>query len=277
LKPSDIPEQRSYNMNGVVETRKRFEKALNEAMKMVAVDTYHGVVDKKNILEPLRGEYDRFFNSMKGATNIHVIDVEELVDHEISRQKVLYSEIDTLEEVFEGINILDPSGLAAYPYWSHGPSHGVNININGTWFYALPRVPCSTDEYITVKQAPVSANIVLVNKNMILMLPYREDPIEKTRRQLNTLFTQSGQMDEEGFSEPIKVRTNYLWTHSEKKIDEQLIDETMRKYKADAFMVGYPGRNLAILYTGLEETLETLWKSLYFDWGEMYGRYGWYE
>jgi len=42
-------------------------------------------------------------------------------------------------------------------------------------------------------------------------------------------------------------------------------------------MVGYPGRNIAILYTGLEESIERLWRTIYFDWDEMWKRYGWYE
>ncbi len=261
------------DMNGVVDTRKQFRKALDETMSKIAIDTYQGTVDQEETIETINPEYERFFNSMKGATNIHMTDVEELVEAEIKRQKELYIEIEKLKPVFDSVKTLEPSGLAAFPHWNHGPSRGLNININGVWFYASPRVPCSTDEYITVKQAPVPANIVMINKAMILMLPYGEDPSEKTRKQLNTLIPASGQITEEGFKDPIRVRTNYLWIHSEETIDNRLINSVMEKYGADAFMVGYPGRNIALIYTGLEDSIEQLWRTLYFDWGDMWRRY----
>ena len=264
-------------MGGVIDTRKEFEKAVKETMYQIAVDAYNNSVDFNKYQETLGTAYERFFNSMKGATNIHESDVDDLLEAEINRQEALYKRIEALKPSFNTVKPLDPSALVADPYWYHGPSHGCNVEINGTRFYAFPRVPCNTDEYITVKQAPVPANIVMIDKMMILMLPYGEDPSEETRKQLNKLLEASGQATEEGFKEPIRFRTNYLWVHSEEKIDEQLINRVMEKYKADAFMVGYPGRNLAIIYTGLEESIERLWRMLYFDWGDMWRRYGWYE
>ena len=261
------------NIGGVTDTRKEFTAALYEVMHRIGLDTYHGSVDRDELIQSAMDAYERFFNSMKGATNIHNVDVEELLDAEITRQKALYDEIEKLKPAFDSVKLLEPTGLAAFPHWDHGPSTGLNININGAWFYAAPRVPCSTNEYITVKQAPVPANIVLINKDMILMLPYGEDPSEETRKQLNKLLTASGQITEEGFKEPIRVRTNYLWVHSDEKIDSRLIDQTMKKYNADAFMVGYPSKNIALIYTGLEDSIERLWSKLYFDWGNMWERY----
>jgi len=264
-------------MGGVTETRKEFANAIRKLMLRVAFDTYHERVDRPAYTEALGNAHDRFFNTMKGATNIHKVNIQELIDAEISRQQALYTRLNELKPFFDSVNPLDPSGIVAPPYWEHGPSHGCNVEINGARFYAAPRVPCSTNEYITVKQAPVPANIIMIDQNMILMLPYGVAPSEETRQQFNKILDASGKITEERFKEPIHVRKNYLWVHSEEKLDERLIIEIMKKYKADAFMVGYPGKNLAIIYTGLEESIERLWQKLYFDWGDMGKRYAWYE
>ena len=264
-------------MGGVTETRKEFEKAIRDLMLRVAVDTYHDKVDRSAYSESLGIAHDRFFNSMKGATNIHKTDVDELIDAEITRQKALYTHVNELKPYFDSVKPLDPSALVAFPYWDHGPSHGCNVEINGARFYAAPRVPCSTNEYITLKQAPVPANIVMIDQDMMLMLPYGVDASEETRQQFTKLLDVSGKITEDRLTEPIHVRKNYLWVHSEEKLDERLIIELMKKYKADAFMVGYPGRNLAIIYTGLEESIGRLWQKFYFDWGDMGKRYSWYE
>ncbi|MCB2172865.1 hypothetical protein KQH65_09025 [archaeon] len=277
MRPPDFPEQRPADMGGVTETRKEFANAIRKLMLRLAVDTYHERVNRPAYTETLGNAHDKFFNTMKGATNIHKVNIQELIDAEISRQQALYTRLNELKPFFDSVKPLDPSGIVAPPYWEHGPSHGCNVEINGARFYAAPRVPCSTNEYITVKQAPVPANIIMIDQNMILMLPYGVTPSEETRQQFNKILDASGKITEEGFKEPIHVRKNYLWVHSEEKLDERLIIEIMKKYKADAFMVGYPGKNLAIVYTGLEESIERLWQKLYFDWGDMGKRYAWYE
>ena len=264
-------------MDQVHETTRVFMEAIQQTMQRIAIDTYHGEQQPEKYRETLDQAHEAYFNSMKGATNTHREDVYELIEAETGRQSALYKSIEDLKPYFTSFKPLDPTNLYAYPYWDHGPSHGLNIEINGTRFYAAPRVPCSTNEYITVKQAPVPANIVLINHDMILMLPYREDTTEETRRQLNKLLDASGKIEEEWIEKPIHVAKNYLWVHSETKIDEKIIDNLMGKYGVDAFMVGYPARNLAIIYTGLEESIERLWGTMYFDWEEMWRRYGWYE
>lgn len=264
-------------MGGVTETRKEFANAIRKLMLRVAVDTYHDRVDRTAYTEALGNAHDKFFNTMKGATNIHKVNIQELIDSEITRQKALYTRLNELKPFFDSVKPLDPSGLVALPYWEHGPSHGCNVEINGSRFYAAPRVPCSTNEYITVKQAPVPANIIMIDRDMILMLPYGVDPSEETRKQFSKILDVSGKITEEGFKEPIHVMKNYLWVHSEEKLDERLIIELIKKYEADAFMVGYPGKNIAIIYTGLEESIERLWQKLYFDWGDIGERYAWYE
>ncbi|MCJ7731527.1 hypothetical protein MUP51_04355 [Candidatus Bathyarchaeota archaeon] len=276
MKPSDIPEQRPYDMNGLVEARREFEEAIKKTMHRIAIDTYMGSSQPEQYRETLSQAFERYFNNMKGATNSSPSDIEELITAEINRQRSLYSSIEALKPHFDSVKPLDPAYIYADPYWSHGPSYGVNVEINGTRFYALPRVPCSTDEYVTVKQAPVPANIVLINHDIILMLPYREDPSDETRLQLNKLLGTSGKVTEEDIHEPIHIQKNYLWVHSDEKIDDHRINQLIEKYGADAFMVGYPARNIAIIYTGTEETMERLWKSTYFD-REIWRRYGWYE
>lgn len=265
------------DMGGVVETRKEFEEAIKQTMLRIAVDAFNHSPQPEEYLIELTHAHEKYFNSMKGATNTHLTDVEELINAETHRQEALYKRIEALTPYFNTVKPLNPKDIYADPYWSHGPSYGVNVEINGTRFYALPRVPCSTNEYITLKQAPVPANIILIEHDMILMLPYYENTSEETHTQLSKLLDVSGKFTEDGIVEPIHLNKNYLWVHSEKKIDEHWIDELIRKYSVEAFMVGYPGRNIAIIYTGLEETIGRLWKTIYFEWDNMWERYGWYE
>ncbi len=260
-------------MNALIETRREFEAAIKQTMHRIAIDIYNDSQQPDQYMETLDKAYEKYFNSMKGATNNHQDDVHQLIEAETLRQKALYKEIEELTPYFSRVKPLDPTNIYAVPFWDHSPSHGVTVEINNTRFYAAPRVPCSANDYITVKQAPVPANIVLINHDMILMLPYWENTTEETHRQLNQLLNTSSTVTEEEIDAPIHVKKNYLWTHSETKIEQKVIDSLMEKYRADAFMVGYPARNIAIIYTGLEETIERLWRTIYFDWDEMWRRY----
>lgn len=276
MKPSDIPEQRPASIEGLRETTRRFREAVNKTMHQIAIDTYQKDVQPQKYHKTLDQAHEAYYRSMKGTTNTHQSDVDELIIAEINRQDALYRCIEKLSTFFEKVKPLDPTELVSYPYWDHGPSQGINVEINNTRFYAAPRVPCSTDMYATLKQAPVPANIVYITEDTILMLPYRENPSAETRRQLNQLLDVSGQFSEEEVDESIHLRKNYLWVNSEKKIDERVIIGLIEKYGVDAFMVGYPARNIALIYTGLEDSMERLWKDTYFS-QEIWRRYGWYE
>ena len=262
-------------MEGLRETTRRFRETINKTLHQIAIDAYKDTIQPEKYHETLDLAHEAYYRSMKGTTNTHQTDVDEIIEAEINRQKRLHEKIRQLEPYFDTVKPLDPTGLVAYPNWDHGPSHGLNIEINNTRFYAMPRVPCSTQEYVTLKQSPVPANLVYINEDMILMLPYREDPSDETRKQLNKHLSTSGQVTEGIFDDPIHVRKNFLWANSEKKIDEHDINRLMLKYGVDAFIVGYPGRNIALIYTGLEESIERLWKDTYFS-SEIWRRYGWY-
>ena len=277
MRSPDIPEQHPENIDQVIETKKIFRESLQQTMHLIAIDTYKREPQQEKYLETLDQAYEKFYRSMKGATNINIEEVHELIQAESQRQKNLYNNIEKLKPHFENVKILDPTDLYAYSYWDHGLSHGVNIEIDNTKFYVIPRVPCSTIEYATLKQAPVPANIILINKDIILMLPHREDPSEKTQRKLVELTNKSGKISVEEISGTTYIRNNFLWTDSDQKIDVQIVNRILKKYNVDAFMVGYPGKNIAIIYTGLEASIESLWKIMYFDWDNMWRRYGWYE
>ncbi len=104
------------------------------------------------------------------------------------------------------------------------------------------------------------------------MLPYRENPSSETRKQLKLLGL-SGKVNEEEVQSSIHVKRNYLSTHSKEKIDERVIYRLIEKYRVDAFMVGYPDKNIALIYTGLENKMDRLWKTIYFDWNWIWRRY----
>lgn len=275
MKPPDIPEQRPASIEGLNKTTQKFRETITKTMHQIAIDTYNSHIQPEKYHKTLDQAHEVYYRSMKGTTNTQQTDVNELIEAEIRRQQTLYKRIEDLSPYFENVEPLDPTELVEYPYWDHKPSHGVNIEINNTIFYAMPRVLCSTQEYVTLKQAPVPANVVYINEDMILMLPYREDPSDETRKQLNKHLSTSGQVTEDLFDDPIHVRKNFLWANSEKKIDEHDINRLMVKYGVDAFMVGYPSRNIALIYTGLEESIERLWKETYFS-SEIWRRYGWY-
>ena len=262
-------------MEGLGKTTRKFRKTITKTLHQIAIDAYRDTIQSEKYHETLDQAHEAYYRSMKGTTNTHQTDVDELIEAEINRQKSLHEKIRQLEPYFNTVKPLDPTSLVAYPYWDHGPSHGLNVEINKTRFYATPRVPCSTQEYVTLKQAPVPANIVYINEDMILMLPYMEEPSGETRKQLNKHLSSSGQVTEDILDDPIHVKKNFLWANSEKKLSEQDINRLMEKYGADAFMVGYPAKNIALIYTGLEESIERLWKDTYFS-SEIWRRYGWY-
>ena len=246
-------------------------------MHRIAVDAFNEDTKPEEYWKTLDQTHEKYYRNMKGTTGIQKSDVRELIEAETQRQRRLYDSIEALAPHFNEVTPLDPTGLVSYPYWDHSPSHGVNVEINGSRFYALPLVPCSTAEYVTVKQDPVPASVVLINKDMILMLPYREGLTGETQKQLKTLLNISRTVTEEKVEAPIEYENNYLKIHSEEKIEEPVIRQLIQKHGVDAFMVGYPSRNLAIIYTGMEDEMESLWKTMYFEWNQMWRRYGWYE
>ena len=44
-----------------------------------------------------------------------------------------------------------------------------------------------------------------------------------------------------------------------------------------SFSIEKDNQGQIVIYTGLEESIERLWGTMYFDWEEMWRRYGWYE
>jgi hypothetical protein len=72
-----MPEQRPMYMENLRDTRIEFENAIQIIINRIALDTHNSKNNIDTYILEAEEPFNRYFNNMKGATNIHMYSVEE--------------------------------------------------------------------------------------------------------------------------------------------------------------------------------------------------------
>ena len=262
--PTDIPEQRPMYMESIGETKSKFMGEIEEVMKRVALDAYDDETFIENYINDLEESRTFFYRSMKGTIPITPEDVEELLREEVKRQEAFYGSLKELVIRMPDGKILPPNQIVEYPHWEHSPSFGCNISSGSTVLYAYPRLPASTKHFLTLKQGPVSAHVIHVEDEYVLMLPYGQDLSEELRSLFINLSGITGKVNIDGIK--VRIRKNYLSMITEEKVYQKTLDKILKDYGGLAIQVGHQSDNTAYIHTGLGEDLPRLWSIIYFEW-----------
>ena len=268
-----MPEQRPMYIESIGETKGKFMSEIEEVMKRIAVDAYKGNTYPETYLKDLKEPRTFFYRSMKGTIPITPEDVEELVIAEVNRQEEFYLAIRKLTDKITQGKILPPDKIVEHPHWDHRPSFGCNIRSGSTVLYTYPRLPASTEQFLTLKQAPVPSNVIHVEEEYILMLPYGQD----FNRGLREIFSEfSGDMDklyEEEIGVELMIHDKFLSLITEEIVYQKSLDKILKDYDGLAVQVGRQSSNTAYIHTGMEENLPRLWRTIYFDWNGNWRRH----
>lgn len=248
------------------ETKEKFMREIEEVMERIALDVFNGEKFMETYIHDLEEPRNFFYRSMKGTIPVIPEDIEELVMNEVNRQEAFNSTIMKLAEKINEGKVIPPNQIVAYPYWEHTPSFGCNIRSGSTFLYAYPRLPSSTEHFLTLKQAPVPANVIHVNENYILMLPYGQDLSEDLRNNFSELIGRGKTIQVDEIDDQIRVHEKFFSLVTEERVSKKTLDTILKEYDGLAIQVGNKSNNTAYIHTGLEEGLPKLWRTIYFDW-----------
>ena len=267
-----MPEQSPMYMESLVDTRIEFENAIQNIIKRIALDTHNSENNIETYIVEAEEPFKEYFNNMKGATNIHMYSVEELLRAEAERQNSFYSSIRSDLSSLNAETV-PPDTIIEYPHWGHMPSPGCNIRIGATVLYAFPRTPASTVHYLTLKQGPIPANLVHVTDDYILMLPFRQDLNKETRTGLIELSGFSGKVNDKRLKDELRIKKGYITLITEEKFEKKTLDELIKEYGVKSVMIGRQSSNTAYIHTGEEDNMPRLWSIIYFNWNENWRRH----
>jgi hypothetical protein len=266
LKPSDIPEQRPMYWGSIGETKAKFREEIEKVMERIAIDAYNGETFSDTYILDLEEPRNFFYKSLKGPIPITSTDVRELIMVEVKRQESFYSSIKDLADSLPRAKVLQPNQIVEDPHWEHKPSYGCNIRLGSTVLYAYPRLPSSTEHFLTLNQGPIPANIIHVDEDYILMLPYGQDLSKEIKIAFKELSGNGHTIKVEEFEEEIIVNGKFFYLLTEEKVFQKTLDKILEIYGGLVFQVGRQSNNTSYIHTGLEESLPRLWSTIYFEW-----------
>ncbi|MBD3319452.1 hypothetical protein GF342_06120 [Candidatus Woesearchaeota archaeon] len=119
---------------GLVEgARKEFALCVRRVFLELARQAYHNKkMSREAVASPILGCYQKFFDSMKGATNLSKTDIWNAAREELARQRQFFERLEQLKEHFNKIGIdyeiREPTKNNPTS-WQHGLSAGCTLRI----------------------------------------------------------------------------------------------------------------------------------------------------
>jgi hypothetical protein len=138
----------------VAEARREFRECLKKVFLDIA-SRVHGktLTDVSDVTRPALHCRDRYFQTMKGATNITAKAVEELIAKECERQIRFYDKLSKLGERFRKIGVrfsVSPPKIGeSDSTWRTGLTVGCNLLVGSTDVLAFPLVNATNSSAIT--------------------------------------------------------------------------------------------------------------------------------
>lgn len=247
------------------EKRRELEARLREVFLEIAIKAFNR---EPAIPRPVMGKalkyHKKYFQAMKGATNLHTTDIKEAVAREVERQDRFYSALAGLAAEFKKagaqFEILPPDKGYQDSYWDTGLVTGCNIKTGNAYLCAFPLVPARTTCYMALVQEPVAAQVVFVSEDCMVLAPLGQDFGEDFLKASERLFGK--RKDVKGdFPEAIVayLGNNFLCVDTGEDFTSQRLKELKAKYGVIAIIKG--GANfIGYIFTGKEDKLSVFFK-----------------
>ncbi len=241
----------------VQETEEEFKKCLGVVLLDISNRCLLQEEDiAEKVMEDAMNCYSSYFQSMKGGINLTQDDIKDLVTFEVKRHRSFYKTLREISKEFtdEGVKfeILSPGDIYCDPYWDTKLEVGCNIRTdNGAYLSAFPLFPATTSDYMALRQEPVAAHILYINKDCMLFINHNQDPGEKFTEVYRKVFRDPVDVkyEIEG-AWAASISNNFLHLDSEREFSDAKLEELKNKYNVTAVVKANSGQFTAYIYTG---------------------------
>lgn len=162
-------------------TKDELNKCIMRVLLAAAQTAYNGEGGPASkIIEQGIDCYHRYFNSMKGATNLCADDVISFVSREIKKQRDLQRCLNDLAADFAAygvrLEIMPPGQIYSDPVWNIPLSTGSTVRIEDrAYISAFSPRPAATSDYMALRQDPVAARLIYMDASTMLFLQHDQD------------------------------------------------------------------------------------------------------
>ena len=261
------------------EMRDDFEACLREVLDELALRVSRGETGVAAALELKGFECQaRFFRSMMGAANILEEDVREALAAAESRQRGLYGElralVDQLSDRGVRAEIVPPDRCLADPYWDTGLITGCNVEVEGAHLYASPLLPAATTCWGALVQEPVAADVLHASESSVILLPSGQALEGRSLAALQELLGAPRDVrDEFPGAYAAVLGGGFLLLDTAERYSDVELRELKEGHRVHAVVKVNSGSFTGFIYTGEEDRLPKILRTVFFEWHGNWRRY----
>lgn len=261
------------------EIREDFEACLREVLDELALRVSRGETGVAAALELEAYECQtRFFRSMMGAANILEEDVREALAAAEARQRRLYGDlrslVDHLSDRGVRAEIIPPDRCLADPYWDTGLITGCNVEVDGAHLYAFPLLPAATTCWGALVQEPVAAEVLNAGESLVILLPCGQDLGERSRAALQEILGIPRDVrDEFPGAHVATLGGGFLLLDTSERYSDVELRELKEGHRVHAVVKVNSGSFTGFIYTGEEDRLPKILRTVFFEWHGNWRRY----
>lgn len=260
---SEAPfEDRDATGKYVDAARKEFKECLQKLSLEIAKGAYdRKLADIAYVTRQALECQERYFQTMKGATNISGSDIEELVKNEVERQTRFYEKLKKIRERFQQLTgswvrfFMKPPDIFNICSWDTGLTAGCIIMVGCTDFFAFPLVQARTVTYLQEKVVFVDGDCIIIRDHF---LPATVEPFQFSETWA-TEFLQSGPASVRNvqgdfpLAKKATVYGNFLHLDSEQTFSQKELAAIREKYGVVAIVKDDSNNRSAFIYTGIDD------------------------
>jgi len=241
--------------------QKIFNKISNSILKESKIPT---AKIKKNANICFR----KYFQSTKGSTNLSSEDIRTIIYWEIDKQKKLNRAIKhlmkQLDEYDIKTQILESEFYFGETLWNTGIEPGYKIFIdNQNYIFAFPLTSAKTSDYLVPRSGPVSAEILYLDKDCLIMMPLGEELSDKFSKAITQLWGAPSNITNQFADVHVVYKyRNFIKLDIVKEIDTSELNRILNMYVINAVLKGDPNEFKALIHTGKEDQLPKLLQEL---------------
>jgi len=215
--------------------------------------------------------YDRFFQLMKGGTNIGSEDVKRTVLAEERRQRNFYRSLRWLAERFttRGVRftIIEAGHFEDQTLWEPRLVAGCRIETdNGVSLFACPLHSLSTSEYMVPRAGPIAAQLLFLNADCMIFMRHGDDPGGTFAAAAGEFFGGFKVVTDEVTDIHLaRLYEYYLEISVIQEMSISQLDELRKRYQVLAVHKGDPHDFTAHIFIGPEDDLPRLLREIR-DW-----------
>ena len=269
-KPREIPEQRIAGEPGatteyLAACRQDFRTGLREVFADIAGRVLAGEKDlSPEVTDRALHYYQRYFQVIKGNTNIRREDALEALQIGQKRQRAFHVGLERMIARFSKrevrLRITEAGHFEKKILWQNGVEAGCRIVTDReAELFAYPLMNMNTAEYMVPRSGPVAAQLIYLDTDLMLFVRHGEDPSEAFARAAGEIFGQAEDVGEEIEGVHLaRLYEHHLEIVALKKWTLPELEELRKIYEVLAVLGGDPHDFTAVILVDAEFELPVL-------------------